>query len=58
MQLPHDPYVLLSYINTALRDEYDSFDELCSAWGVDGGEITRILSAAGFRYNAQANRFA
>ena len=29
--LPKDPMVLLSFINTKLRDDYPSLDELCSS---------------------------
>ncbi len=31
MQLPKDPVILLSYINTQLRDFYPSLDELCKS---------------------------
>lgn len=33
--LPQDPYILLSYVNTKLRDEYASLSALCS--GLDVG---------------------
>ncbi|MER2055881.1 MAG: DUF4250 domain-containing protein, partial [Clostridia bacterium] len=29
--LPKDPVILLSYVNTKLRDEYVSLQELCRA---------------------------
>ena len=29
MNLPRDPFLLLSVINTALRDKYTSFEALC-----------------------------
>ncbi|MBO5104112.1 MAG: DUF4250 domain-containing protein, partial [Ruminococcus sp.] len=31
MNIPSDPAILLSYINTMLRDEYNSLDELCKS---------------------------
>ena len=33
--LPSDPIMLLSFVNTRLRDEYGSLKELCSALNVD-----------------------
>ena len=33
--LPKDPVILLSFVNTKLRDEYESLDELCAALDAD-----------------------
>ena len=49
--------MLLSVINTYLRDEYDSFEELCDSLGVDGEEIKKKLSLAGFEYIPEINQF-
>lgn len=57
MELPIDPIILLSYINTKLRDEYDSLDALCDDLGVDRDEIVRRLESAGFEYNPASNQF-
>ena len=35
MHLPEDPFILLSYINTQLRDFYPSLEELQKSLGVD-----------------------
>ena len=45
--IPNDPMILLSYINTKLRDEYDSL-----------AALKEILAAVGFVYDAGRNRFA
>ena len=29
--IPEDPVILLSFVNTKLRDEYPSLDELCAS---------------------------
>ena len=55
--LPQDPYMLLSYVNTKLRDEYDSLDALCDGLDADPGELTEKLSALGYVYDAAANQF-
>ena len=49
--------ILLSYINMKLRDEYASLRELCEDLGADADELTARLSAVGFRYDGQTNRF-
>jgi len=39
MELPKDEVILLSYVNTKLRDFYPSLEEFCKAAGVDRGYI-------------------
>ena len=55
--LPKDPFILLSYVNTQLRDRYDSLDALCDDLDVDRTELTAKLSAIGYEYNPDQNRF-
>lgn len=55
--LPTDPFMLLSYINMKLRDEYASLDELCSSLDIDKEELTKRLAAAGFEYDKTHNKF-
>ena len=55
--LPQDPMILLSYVNTKLRDEYSSLDELCGALDADRAALTQKLEAVGFTYDAEKNRF-
>lgn len=57
MNLPQDNYILLSYINTKLRDEYDSFEELCKAEDISAEEVLSRLSSVGFEYNSSLNVF-
>ena len=33
--IPKDPVILLSYVNTQLRDNYSSLDEMCQALDAD-----------------------
>ena len=55
--LPRDPAMLLSVVNTKLRDEYESLDELCAAEDVKVKELTDSLAALGFAYDAAQNQF-
>ena len=38
--LPNDPAMLLSFVNTQLRDNYASFSELVAAFYADADAIT------------------
>ena len=55
--LPNDPMMLLSVVNTKLRDEYDSLDELCDALDESNDDICAKLSAVGYQYDPDQNRF-
>ena len=55
--LPQDPYILLSYINTKLRDDYDSLDRLCDDLDVDRAALEDKLRQAGFEYSENNNNF-
>lgn len=57
MSLPQDPFMLLSTVNMYLRDKYDSLDEFCKAEDVSQEELIEKLSAAGFEYSEEANKF-
>lgn len=55
--LPKDPIMLLSFVNTKLRDYYDSLDALCGDLDVDRQELTEKLGAVGYRYDQEINQF-
>ena len=55
--IPKDPVILLSYVNTKLRDDYGSLDELCAALDLDESELKSQLERIGFCYDAEQNRF-
>ena len=55
--LPNDPIILLSVINTKLRDMYSSLDLLCDDLNEDKDEIIKKLLNAGFEYDHIQNRF-
>lgn len=57
MPIPTDPAILLSYINTQLRDNYPSLEELAKSLSVDENEIRTKLSTIGYEYNSELNKF-
>lgn len=56
-QLPENVNMLFSFVNTKLRDEYVSLDELCRALDIDREWLEKKLAEGGFEYNAQQNKF-
>lgn len=57
MNLPQDPVMLLSYINTQLRDNFSSLDDLCASLDVPREELEQKLRAVNYEYDAQRNSF-
>ena len=57
MTLPKDPAILLSCVNTKLRDEYPSLSELCAALDADRAELESTLEGLDYRYSPEQNQF-
>ena len=57
MNIPSDPAILLSFINTKLRDFYPSFTSLCEDMELDADEVKNKLSLIGYSYNEARNQF-
>lgn len=55
--LPGDPVMLLSVVNTKLRDFYPSLDVMCEEMGLDKKELTDKLEMIDYEYDAQKNQF-
>lgn len=55
--LPQDPFILFSYINTKLRDNYSSLDVLCEDLNIDKDELIKKLATIGMTYDAILNKF-
>ncbi len=55
--LPADPIMLYSYINTLLRDRYKSLDDLCDDMSIDRRELEKKLAVAGMEYCETINQF-
>ena len=55
--LPQDPFMLLSYINTQLRDNYDSLSDLCKSLDIKEQKLIEKLASAGFDYMSEIKQF-
>ena len=55
--LPRDPVMLLSVVNTKLRDYYSTLDVLCEDMQVDKQELICKLEMIDYTYDACSNQF-
>ena len=57
MNLPKNPFILLSFINTKLRDNYSSLESLADDLDLNIDEISSILNKESYYYNSALNQF-
>ena len=55
--LPQDPAMLLSVVNTLLRDQYPSLAHLCDDYAVREAWIREKLASIGYYYSREQNAF-
>ena len=55
--MPKDPVMLLSFVNTQLRDNYNTLEELCKSYKNKKKEITDKLMTINYEYNTEKNQF-
>ena len=58
MNIPKDPAILLSYVNTKLRDEFPDLSEMCVSLDISRTDIETELSKIGYHYDEKRNCFA
>ena len=47
--IPKDPVMLLSYVNTQLRDFYPDIEEMCKSLDIDREELENKLAAIDYK---------
>ncbi|WP_315365320.1 DUF4250 domain-containing protein [Oribacterium sinus] len=57
MEIPKDPFILLSFINLKLRDEYENLEDLCLDLKLNKEELCQKLQSAGFEYQESLKQF-
>ena len=55
--IPKDPVMLLSYVNTQLRDYYSSLDALCEDKGIGKEELVEKMKSIEYLYEVDRNQF-
>lgn len=56
-ELPKDPMILLSVVNTKLRNHYGSLDAFCQDMGIEKQELTDRLGQIDYEYMEERNQF-
>lgn len=56
-ELPKDPVMLLSVVNTKLRDYYSDLDKFCNAEDIEKEVLLKKLAAIGYEYDGKQNQF-
>ena len=57
MALPNDPMILLSYVNTQLRDFYPSLEEMCKSLSIEQETLCKTLAEIDYQYDPAKNQF-
>ena len=55
--IPNDPVMLLSYVNTQLRDYYSSLDALCEDKDIGKEELVEKMKSIEYVYEVDRNQF-
>ena len=56
-QIPKDPGMRLSYLNTQLRDFYPSLEDCCRSLSLDQEQVAEKLRQIDYRYDPDKNQF-
>lgn len=57
MDIPQDPIILVSYVNTKLRDQFATLDEFCRTYELNEEELCRTLDSLDYQYDETTNQF-
>lgn len=55
--LPNDPVILMSFLNTQLRDHYPSLEALAEAYEFQVEDVVAKLKSIDYEYDAKTNQF-
>ena len=57
LEMPKDPVMLLSYVNTQLRDNYPNLEDFCKAFDVKESDLKYKLMLIDYQYDKNTNQF-
>ena len=55
--IPNDPVMLLSYVNTQLRDHYADLEQMCQSLDIDQAQLEAKLHGSDYAYDRETNQF-
>ncbi len=56
-KIPNDPMMLLSFVNTRLRDDVITLEEFCNQFQIDMSVVEEKLDKIGYTYNNDLRKF-
>lgn len=56
-ELPNDPMLCLSVVNTKLRDVYKDLDSMCEDLDIDKNALLENLAMIDYEYDKARNQF-
>ena len=57
VDLPKDPMMLLSFVNTRLRDDAIDLDSFCAQFQIARSALEQKLGTMDYKYDKNLNRF-
>ena len=55
--LPKDPYILLSFVNAQLRDQYADLEDRCASLDADEQSLRETLAGLDYHYDPVYHQF-
>ncbi|MCR1933451.1 DUF4250 domain-containing protein [Clostridium tepidum] len=52
-----NPYILLSLVNTKLRDEFKNLKDFCETYDLKQNEIENKMNSIEYKYDNEINQF-
>ena len=52
-----DPHLLVGVINTALRNDYESLEDLCLTHDISREELMQRLASGGYEFRGEQQQF-
>ena len=57
MDVPQDPIILVSFVNTKLRDQFATLEELCQTYELNQAGLCQTLDSIDYQYDETTNQF-
>ena len=57
MDVPQDPIILVSFVNTKLRDQFATLEELCQTYELNQAKLCQTLDSIDYQYDETTNQF-
>ena len=56
MDVPQDPIILVSFVNTKLRDQFATLEELCQTYELNEAALCQTLESIDYQYDETTNQ--